>query len=94
MLLNVIRFLTFALRHLWRLIKIKMSNLLSDFLNDKIEPLQQGGFVNGLKEFDLPSENSESESEGELDNERDKYVLREIKLYNQKEEVDSVSHSI
>lgn len=67
-----------------------MSNLLSDFLNNKIEPVQQGGVVNAVQEFDLPSEDS-GESEGESDIEHEKYVEREMKLY-QKEEVDIVRH--
>ncbi|XP_044263984.1 probable ATP-dependent RNA helicase spindle-E [Tribolium madens] len=60
-----------------------MSDLLSDFLNDRIEPVPVLGVVNGIMDYEIPEENNydTSDSESESDTEQQEYIKKELNTY-------------
>ncbi|EFA07562.1 probable ATP-dependent RNA helicase spindle-E [Tribolium castaneum] len=60
-----------------------MSDLLSDFLNDRLQPVPVEGVVNGIMDYEKPEENTynSSDSESESDTEQQEYIKKELSTY-------------
>ncbi|RZC32600.1 ATP-dependent RNA helicase spindle-E [Asbolus verrucosus] len=71
-----------------------MSDLLTDFLNDRLPPVETGGVVNGVTDFresEEETEHSDSESPGQSDTEQQEYVTKELNNYLPESQVGILS---